>query len=267
MTRGILRAAVSHLSLVLMLSLAPHAYGDAGKDLFDKQCSGCHTIGGGDAGGPDLKGITGKRPEEWLVKVIVEPDKLTAARDPVQLELVKKHGYEMPNLGISRDDALQIIAYLKGAGGGGAAAGGQPAAEAAKPVETVVTPELAARGRALFTGARPFAKGGAPCAACHPFRAPGVSGGNMATDLSDLYEGMGEQGLRGVLKSLKFPVMKQVYENRPLTEEEITAIVAFLKDAAAQKRGGWAFDIFPLAGTGFFAFCLAGLILYKRRTR
>lgn len=265
MTRGILRAAVSNLCLVLVLSLGAHAYGDPGKDLFDKQCSGCHTVGGGDGGGPDLKGVTDRRAEEWLESIIIEPDKM--AKDQARVDLIKKYGYEMPNLGISHDDALKIIAWLRSTGGGGAAAGAQPAAAPAKPVETVVTPELVAQGRALFTGSRPFTNGGAPCAACHPFRAPGVSGGNMATDLSDHYEGMGEQGLRGVLKSLKFPVMKKMYADRPLTEEEITAVVAFSKDAAAQKRGGWSFDIFPIAGASFFIFCLAVLILYKRRTR
>lgn len=265
MTRGILRAAVSNLCLVLVLSLGAHAYGDPGKDLFDKQCSGCHSVGGGDGGGPDLKGVTDRRAEEWLESIIIEPDKMT--KDAARQELIKKYGYEMPNLGISHDDALKVIAWLRSSGGGGAAAGAQPAAPQAKPAEMVVTPELVAQGRALFTGARPFAKGGSPCAACHPFRAPGVSGGNMATDLSDHYEGMGEQGLRGVLKSLKFPVMKKMYADRPLTEEESTAIVAFFKDAAAQKRGGWSFDIFPIAGVSFFVFCLAVLILYKRRTR
>ncbi|CAG0985979.1 hypothetical protein GEOBC_02093 [Geobacteraceae bacterium] len=265
MMKGMSRAAISTVCLLLMLSLAALAYADPGKDLFDKQCSGCHTVGGGDGGGPDLKGVTDRRAEEWLESIIIEPDKM--AKDQARVDLIKKYGYEMPNLGISHDDALKIIAWLRSSGGGGAAAGAQPAAAPAKPVETVVTPQLVAQGRALFTGSSPFANGGAPCAACHPFRAPGVSGGNMATDLSDHYEGMGEQGLRGVLKSLKFPVMKKMYADRPLTEQEITAVVAFSKDAAAQKRGGWSFDIFPIAGAGFFIFCLAVLILYKRRTR
>lgn len=265
MMRGISRAAIGNACLLLMLILAAHAYGDPGKDLFDKQCASCHTIGGGDSGGPDLKGVSAARQEEWLVRVIVEPDKLTAAKDPVQAELVKKYGYEMPVLGISRDDALKIIAYLKGAGTG-SATGAQPAAAQAKPAETAVTPELVAQGRSLFTGAKPFAKGGAPCTACHPFRAPGIAGGTMAADLTDLYEGMGEQGLRGVLKSLKFPVMKKIYADRPLTEDEVTAIVAFAKDAAAQKKSGTS-AILPVAGFGFLVCCLVGLILYKRGTR
>lgn len=245
-------------SLLVFLATLP-AHADAGKELFEKQCSGCHTVGGGDKGGPDLKGVTARRSEEWLVRVITEPDRLTAEKDPVQLELVKKYGFEMPKLGIGREDALKIIAWLKGEAPGAA----KSAAEERK-VEVAPTPELVASGLALFTGERRFAKGGAPCAACHRLRYPGVSGGKLAADLSDLYEGMGEEGLRGVLGSLQFPVMKKAYAGRPLTDEEIAALIAFMKDATAHRKGGEA-GAFPLAGAGVFALCLAAFALYKRR--
>jgi len=242
--------------------MATLAYADPGKDLFDKQCAGCHTVGGGDTGVLDVKGVTEKRSEEWLEAVIIEPNKLTEKKDPVQLELVKKYGYEMPNLGISHDDALKIIAWLKGAGG--AAAGALPADEHA---EVLVTPELVARGKALFTGNKPFAKGGAPCIACHAIRAPKITGGNLSVaNLSASYEKMGEKGMRGALKGLKFPTMKKIYADRPLTEEEIAGLIAFYKDAAAQKATTSA-SLFPAYGAGVFVVFLVGLTLYKRRTR
>jgi mono/diheme cytochrome c family protein len=262
------------LLLILSLSLPVLAGADAGKELFEKQCASCHTVGGGDSGGPDLKGVAAKRPATWLERVIVEPDKLSAEKDATQLELVKKYGYEMPNLGISKGDAGKIIAYLRG----GTAPAGKPArgtaaeapaaAAGAAPIaaaETAVTPELVAQGKALFTGRKEFSKGGAPCVACHAFSYPGVQGGNLAADLTELYPRMGEQGVRGVLKSLKFPVMKKVYADRPLTDEEITALVVFAKDAAAHKERGQ--PVFPLAGAGLFLFFMVGLTLYKRRIR
>jgi len=261
MARGIIRVAVSHLCLVLVLSLAALAHGNPGKELFDKQCSGCHTVGGGDSGGPDLKGVTERRGGEWLESIIIEPDKMK--KDPARLDLVKKYGYEMPNLGIGHDDALKIIAWLKESGGAGATTSAEPAAGAA---ETAVTPELVAQGKALFTGGKPFAKGGAPCTACHSFHAPGIAGGTMASDLTDLYEGMGEQGLRGVLKSLKFPVMKKIYADRPLTEDEVAALVVFAKDASAREKSRTS-ALLPVAGFGVLVCSLVVLILYKRRTR
>ena len=260
---------------LLVLLAAGAAQADAGKDLFDKQCASCHSIGGGDGGGPDLKGVAAKRSQEWLVRVIAEPDKLTAEKDPTQLELIKKYGFEMPNVGVSRADAAKIVAYLGGgsapakdaAAGGGApvAAAGEAQPVEAPPAELVVTKELLATGRNLFTGKERFAKGGAPCISCHALRYPGIHSGALASDLTGLYGKMGENGVRGVLKSLSFPVMKKIYAERPLTENEITAMTALFKDAAARKHV--ASDPYPLAGLGFFALCLVAAILFKRRIK
>ena len=251
--------------LCLLIAVSP-VHGDTGKELFKQQCESCHTVGGGDAGGPDLKGVTATRSEEWLVRVIVEPDKLTAEKDATQLDLVKKYGYEMPALGLSRDATLKIIAYLKESSPAeGAPAAANPAGASPEPV--VVTAELASYGKALFTGEKHFGAGGAPCIACHAFRYPGIHGGNFGGDLTDLYEGMGEQGLRGVLKSLRFPAMNRIYEDKPLHNDEITALIAFTKDAATRREATPARQIFPWAGIGFFLVSLVVFILYKRRIR
>lgn len=255
------------LLLILAIFFSAPAWADSGKEKFEKECAGCHTIGGGDSGGPDLKGITGKRPADWLERVIVEPDKLTADKDPVQLGLVKQYGGEMPNLGMSRKDAKKIIAYLQAVSPVASSSGTAPPAEPApKPVETVVTPELVAQGRALFTGGKPFANGGAPCAGCHGFGYAGVPGGNLAVDLSARTEAAGEQGFRGMLKSLNFPIMRRMYADKPLTEEEITALVAFSRDAVARKTVP-AGPYYPVAGVVIFACLIVGLTLYKRRIR
>ena len=252
--------------LVLLTGSIP-VWADQGKDLFDKQCAGCHSIGGGDGGGPDLKGIAEKRPADWLVRVIVEPDKLTAAKDTVQGELVKKFGYEMPNLGISADDAKSIITYLAGAGGAATTTGSTPAAEKTVPA----TPELIARGKALFTGSTRFAKGGAACVSCHPFTYPGIEGGNLSNaDLYNSYQKMGDAGMKGALKALKFPVMKKIYADRPLSDDEITALMALFQDSAAQKaaqKGSGCPLSLPQMGGGLFVLLLIGLALYKRRIR
>jgi mono/diheme cytochrome c family protein len=255
------------LLLILVIFFSAPARADSGKELFEKECTGCHTVGGGDASGPDLKGITGKRPADWLERVIVEPDKLTADRDPIQLGLVKRYGGEMPNLGMSRKDAKKIIAYLQDVSPVPSSSGAAPPSEPSpKPMETVVTPELVEQGRALFTGGILFANGGAPCAGCHAFGVAGISGGNLAADLSARAEAAGEQGFRGMLKSLNFPIMRKVYADKPLTDEEITALVAFSKDAVARKTVP-AGTYFPAAGVVVFACLIAGLTLYKRRIR
>jgi mono/diheme cytochrome c family protein len=263
------RERPGHIPLLLILSIfffAP-AWADSGKEFFEKECSGCHTIGGGDSGGPDLKGVAGKRSAAWLERVIVEPDKLTADKDPTQLGLVKQYGGEMPNLGISRNDAKKIIAWLQNVSPVPLSSGTAPSADPApKPVETVVTPELVAEGKALFTGGKPFVNGGTPCTACHGFGISGVTGGTLAVDLSTRVEAVGEQGFRGMLKSLNFPIMRQAYADKPLTEEEITSLVAFAKDAVARK-GSPAGSYYPGTGIVLFVCLIAALTLYKRRIR
>lgn len=126
--------------LLILLLISTPAWGDTGKELFEKECSGCHTIGGGDSGGPDLKGVAGKRPAEWLERIIVEPDKLTADKDPIQLGLVKKYGGEMPNLGVSRKDARKIVAYLQSLSPAASAATSAPATPGAKVPAARSTP-------------------------------------------------------------------------------------------------------------------------------
>lgn len=256
------RFLIYFTTLVILLTSSLPVRADQGKDLFDKQCAGCHTIGGGDGGGPDLKGVVAKRTHEWLESVIMEPDKLTANKDPIQAELVKKYGYEMPNLGIGHEDALKIITYLSGAGGAGTAAAAPPADE---QIAVVATPELVAKGKALFTGSTRLAKGGAPCLSCHPFTYPGIAGGSLSiADLKDSYQKMGDTGMKGALTSLKFPTMKKIYADRALTDDEIAALMALFKDSAAQKGGGTSVSL-PLTGGGLFILLLLGLALYKRR--
>ena len=252
------------IALLVLFTGSLSVWADQGKDLFDKQCAGCHTIGGGDGGGPDLKGVVEKRPADWLVRVIVEPDKLNAAKDPIQVELVKKAGFEMPNLGISIEDAKKIIAYLAGTGGVTAPAGTAPTPEKS---DTVVTPELIAQGKALFTGSTRLAKGGAPCLSCHPFTYPGIAGGNLSiADLKNSYQKMGDAGMKGALKALKFPTMKKIYAERPLSDDEIAALMALFKDSSTQKGGGDS-SAFPLAGAGLFVCLIVVLALYKRRIK
>lgn len=248
------------IALLVLLTGTIPVRADQGKDLFDKQCAGCHTIGGGEGGGPDLKGVVAKRPHEWLESVIIEPHKLTASKDPIQLELVKKYGYEMPNLGIGHEDALKIITYISAVEGAGAAP------SAVEQIATAVTPELIARGKALFTGSTRLAKGGAPCLSCHPFTYPGISGGNLSiADLKNSYQKMGDSGMRGALKALKFPTMKKIYADRPLTDDEVAALMALFKDSAAQKGGGRCPVPFAVMGGGLFVVLLLVLFLYKRR--
>ncbi len=86
---------------------------DRGEYTFRNHCAACHTIGGGDRIGPDLKGVAASRDRQWLRRIIATPDALVAADDPIARALLEKfNGVRMPNLGLALQDADVLIAYI-----------------------------------------------------------------------------------------------------------------------------------------------------------
>jgi cytochrome c1 len=101
---------------------------------------------------------------------------------------------------------------------------------------TEPAPALIRRGLDLFQGTSRFSAGGPACNACHNVVNDAVVGGG--TLAADLTESFGRLGVEGILAMLPrdsapspFPVMQAAFQDRPLTEEEGQALVAFLQDA------------------------------------
>lgn len=93
-----------------------HAFEAApGAILFKKLCAPCHTVAAGDRVGPDLYGVTKRRSREWLGEFIRHPDRVRAAQDPVALALASSFpGVRMPSLGLTDNDAADLVSYLEG---------------------------------------------------------------------------------------------------------------------------------------------------------
>src|SRR5947209_13135297 len=106
---------------------------EAGKQIFQEKCIACHTVGKGPLVGPDLKGVTARRPREWLQQWIAAPDAMLAKKDPVATELLHQfHDVPMPNPGISASDVTAVISFLETATSTPATAGqaaGAPAVQ------------------------------------------------------------------------------------------------------------------------------------------
>jgi cytochrome oxidase Cu insertion factor (SCO1/SenC/PrrC family)/cytochrome c2 len=84
-----------------------------GEALFIKGCSTCHSIGGGDFIGPDLKDISERRDPKWLSRFMIEPNKMRFEKDPLAMELLKKFkGIKMPNLGLKQEDVDDLLNYI-----------------------------------------------------------------------------------------------------------------------------------------------------------
>ena len=86
---------------------------DQGEYTFRNHCVACHSIGGGDAIGPDLKGVVDNRDRAWLKRFIATPDKVMAAGDPIAQGLLEKYKQvRMPNLSLGEQDAAILIDYI-----------------------------------------------------------------------------------------------------------------------------------------------------------
>jgi mono/diheme cytochrome c family protein len=230
-----------------------------GRAIFQSRCAPCHTVGGGDLAGPDLKGVTARRDAAWLDRFIREPDVVIKSKDPIALELLRKYsGLAMPNLGITESDAALLLDYLAESAppgtapavppqrGAPAAAGTAPEAPAeqappgpsAQPAApapaAALPPGDPAAGKALFTGRKLFQNRGAQCFACHAvasFMPP--NGGSLGPDLTGAFRKYGgTQGLAAVLSGAPFPTMVPVYHAHALTPQEQADLAAFLGAAA-----------------------------------
>ena len=226
----------------------------AGKQLFqDKTCAACHSIGKGDLVGPDLQGVTTRRPREWLEQWIAAPDAVLAKKDPYAVGLLHKyHDMEMPNLGLSKSEVGAIVAYLESTVSG--AAGQASATEAASAPAIEGKPEI---GKQLFTGVLRFQNGGPPCMACHSTGGIGaLGGGALGPDLTGVATRFGGPGgVDAFIAGLPTPTMKAVWSAHPVNPEERANVVAFLATAGLAVRPTEA--VWQLAGlTGLGALIL-----------
>jgi protein SCO1 len=102
---------------------------DAGVLLFQSRCSACHTIGKGDAVGPDLAGVTTRRDRDWLVRYLRAPDQMLAEQDATAVALLAKYkNISMPNLHLSDGEIAIVLSYLEAQGRASPERAGQDAA-------------------------------------------------------------------------------------------------------------------------------------------
>ncbi len=222
----------------------------SGQTIFEQKCQACHSIGGGRLVGPDLAGVTSRRDRDWLISFITAPDQLIAQGDSLANQLVQEYGLEMPNLGLSEQEAAEALAYIE------SQSGDQPVPTHTEEQPTLLTttgtPGDAAQGRDIFTGSMPLKNGGAACISCHNVNGiAALGGGAVAKDLTESYSNLGEAGLTSVLKTTPFPLMKVIYEVRPLEDDEVADLVAFLGETADIQQ--------PTAGQSPLAFIMIGI--------
>jgi len=256
---GLLLAAFLVVLSARLAWTAPPAQSAAdGEAIFQGQCAGCHSIGGGRLVGPDLKGVTAQRDRDWLARFIAEPDKVLAEGDPIAAALLQEsNNLQMPNLGLSQDQVAAVIAYL-GAPGGATAPAAAPGLAAGDPD----------RGEALFMGNLDLQRDGPPCMGCHNIDSAGaLGGGTMGPDLTQAFAKYGDAGLASALANIPFPTMKPIYTDHPLTPEEQADLRAYIQAAADQPQADKELLIVAMSLAGFVAVMVGIGIVWRRRLR
>ncbi len=107
------------------------------------QCKACHTIGGGKLVGPDLKGVTERRDEAWLIKFIQNSQELIQSGDATAVKVFEENNkIPMPAHALTDEQVKGILKYI--AAGGKVAGGGAEEKKEEAVVKTAQTQELEA---------------------------------------------------------------------------------------------------------------------------
>jgi hypothetical protein len=188
--------------------------------------------------------VADRRSEAWIIGFVQHPQQYVQAGDSTAVALFEKFNrITMPDQPFSDDEIRAIIALTRE----GAYTSPQGQVQTAAATE-----EQALLGENLFQGKTRFTNKGPTCTSCHEVKSDAVLGGGiLALELTNAFTKLTGPGLKAIISSPPFPVMQLAYQNKPLTEEEVTAIVAFLERADAeqsqQQRGDFTGTLF-LAG-------------------
>lgn len=82
-----------------------------GKEFFDTRCGSCHKPNERYVG-PALGGVVGRRTPEYVMNMMLAPDSMVA-RHPEAKKLFATFMLQMPNLGLTPEQAREVLEYLR----------------------------------------------------------------------------------------------------------------------------------------------------------
>ncbi len=249
----------------LFLSTLAHAQDTP--DYFRQNCVNCHTIGGGRLTGPDLKDVSKRQDREWLIKFLLDPRAVIESGDAYAKKIFEEsRNIPMPTPpGINLERAENLLDLIE--------AESQLEESQFKGLKISTAPFTDAdrtRGRDIFLGPQRLEAGGTACVSCHAMHdLSALGGGQLGPDLTNVYERLkGRAALSAWLVAPGTETMQPIFKNRPLSTDEIHALVAYFESTTAEQpadssTGRVAFLLSGLAGAVIGVFFLDAL--WKRR--
>lgn len=195
--------------------------------VFETKCYSCHNIGGGPKQGPDLKGVTDLRTDEWLKEFIKSPTAMSR-KDAAAATLLKEYAPEvMPDqtlTDIELDSVIELIRNLS--------AKNETFTPSGAKLARAIRPGDVREGWRYFTGQKPFENSGVSCSMCHSIDSFGsLGGGTLGPDLTAVSTKYRDPELILILQNPNFPTMTEMFRDHKLNDEEIVQLFAYLQNS------------------------------------
>lgn len=84
---------------------------EEGKKTFEGKCMACHKFNERYVG-PALGGVIGRRTPAYVMNMILNPEEMYT-KHPVARQLLAEHMTQMPNLGLTQEQARDVVEYLR----------------------------------------------------------------------------------------------------------------------------------------------------------
>jgi mono/diheme cytochrome c family protein len=84
---------------------------EAGKQIFESKCGACHKMTDKYVG-PPLGEVTARRTPAFIMNQVLDPEGMYS-KHPVVKQLLGEYMTQMPNLGLTLDQARQVVEYLR----------------------------------------------------------------------------------------------------------------------------------------------------------
>ena len=106
-----LKNGIGPVTTEITLGALDHAMAERGEKTFETKCSACHKMDEKYVG-PALGGVLERRTPTYVMNMLLNPEGMYT-RHPVAKQLLAEHLTQMPNLGLSQDEAREVVEYLR----------------------------------------------------------------------------------------------------------------------------------------------------------